>query len=321
MVDRYLDYLAGIRHLSGNTVAAYRRDLALFESFVAARGSDRQGGETVKAFLADLARRRLAASTINRVTSALRGYFRFCQRFEGAEANPMAGMRGRRSRRSLPAFLFQEEMERFLGPSPPASGPGAAAGAAGDGDGESRFRRARDAAVFEFLYSTGCRASEAMALDLRDVDLKQRAVRVMGKGRRERVVFLGESAIGALKEYLGLRRQRATVATSNALFVNMRGGRLTTRGLRFVLDRRTGELGWNRPVGPHAFRHSFATHLLDEGADIRVVQELLGHASLATTQVYTHVGLEKLRRIYREAHPHARAEGPGRNEKNEHKAG
>ena len=220
-------------------------------------------------------------------------------------------------------FCSRRRWSAFSGPGRaprrPAQ-PGAAA-QADDGDGESRFRKARDAAVFEFLYSTGCRAAEAMSLDLRDVDLKLRAVRVMGKGRHERVVFLGESAIGALKEYLVLRRQRTTAGSSSALFVNMRGARLTTRGLRFILDRRTGELGWNRPLGPHAFRHSFATHLLDEGADIRVVQELLGHASLSTTQVYTHVGLEKLRRIYREAHPHAKVEGPGRDEKNEHKAG
>lgn len=315
MVDRYLDYLSHVRNLSRNTVAAYRRDLALFESFVATQPPDRDGGEAVKAFLADLGRRRLAASTINRVTSALRGYFRFCQRFDGAEANPMAGIRGRRSRRALPSFLFQEEMERFLGPAAgPAEGPAGAG--AGDGSGEDDFRRARDAALFEFLYSTGCRAAEAMSLDLRDVDLRLRAVRVLGKGRRERVVFLGESAIGAMKQYLGLRRRRATAGASSALFVNMRGGRLTTRGLRFVLDRRTSELGWKRPVGPHAFRHSFATHLLDEGADIRVVQELLGHASLSTTQVYTHVGLEKLRRIYREAHPHARSDAAGRLESN-----
>jgi site-specific recombinase XerD len=156
-----------------------------------------------------------------------------------------------------------------------------------------------------------------MSLDLRDVDLRQRATRVVGKGRRERTVFLGESAIVALKEYLGMRRQRTTAAAAtSALFINMKGGRLTTRGLRFILDRRIGELGWSRPLGPHAFRHSFATHLLDEGADIRVVQELLGHASLSTTQVYTHVGLEQLRRIYREAHPHARAVPPGRQEAN-----
>ena len=124
MVDRYLDYLANIRHLSGNTVAAYRRDLSLFEGFVATRAPDRDSSDTVKAFLADLARRRLAASTINRATSALRGYFRFCQRFEGADANPMAGIRGRRSRRVLPSFLFQEEMERFLGPGTAAATTG-----------------------------------------------------------------------------------------------------------------------------------------------------------------------------------------------------
>ncbi len=324
MVDRYLDYLSGVRNLSRNTVAAYRRDLSLFEAFAVTQPPEREAADAVKAFLADLGRRRLAASTINRVTSALRGYFRFCQRFGGAEANPMAAIRGRRSRRALPSFLFQEEMERFLGP---AEGPaGAPAAAAGEGRGEEEFRRARDAAIFEFLYSTGCRAAETMALDLRDVDLRQRAVRVIGKGRRERVVFLGESAIGAIKRYLELRRRRAMAATSSALFVNMRGARLTTRGLRFVLDRRTQELGWKRPLGPHAFRHSFATHLLDEGADIRVVQELLGHASLSTTQVYTHVGLEKLRRIYREAHPHARSESAGRpaaheQEPDEHEAG
>jgi site-specific recombinase XerD len=218
----------------------------------------------------------------------------------------MAGILGRRGKRGLPAFLFQEEMDRFLGPST-ADGPQTP---------DAAFRNARDQAIFEFLYSTGCRASEAMGVDVRDLDLKLKSARVMGKGRRERVVFLGDSAIGALREYLGMRRQRSTSSASPALFVNMKGGRLTTRGLRFVLDRRIAELGWNRPLGPHAFRHSFATHLLDEGADIRVVQELLGHASLSTTQVYTHVGLEKLRRIYREAHPHARAETPGGHETN-----
>jgi len=339
MVDRYLDYLRGVRGLSANTVAAYRRDLSLFKSFLGRPPLAGEDTETVKAFLADLGRRRLAASTINRVTSTMRGYFRFCQRFGGAEANPMSGIHGRKSRRGLPSFLFQEEMDRFLDPT--ACGPGheperspadlrvpgapdrlPGAGARDlDRDGQVEFRRARDQAVFEFLYSTGCRASETMSLDLRDVDLKLRSVRVVGKGRRERVAFLGESAIDALKEYLRMRRQRTTAAASTALFTNVRGGRLTTRGLRFILDRRVDELGWSRPLGPHAFRHSFATHLLDEGADIRVVQELLGHASLATTQVYTHVGLEKLRRIYRAAHPHAKASAPERQEVDGNKAG
>ncbi len=317
MVERYLGYLSSVRHLSGNTVAAYRRDLSQFEAFVGGKSLAGQDPRTVKAFLTDLGRRRLAPSTINRVTSALRGYFRFRQRFGGDESNPMSGIRGRKTRRGLPAFLFQEEMDRFLAPPGGDGGGEAAAPAKKQPDAEARFRGARDQAVFELLYSTGCRASEAMSLDLRDVDLKRACARVVGKGRRERTVFLGESAIEALKEYLGMRRQRTTAAAAtSALFINMKGGRLTTRGLRFILDRRVGELGWSRPLGPHSFRHSFATHLLDEGADIRVVQELLGHSSLSTTQVYTHVGLEKLRRIYREAHPHAKAGPPGRQEAN-----
>ena len=139
-----------------------------------------------------------------------------------------------------------------------------------------------------------------------DVDLRRRTVRVVGKGGKERQVFLGKVAAEALRGYLLLRQEQAPEArSSQALFVNMKGGRLTTRGLRYILRRYVGEQGWPGPVTPHTFRHSFATHILDEGADIRVVQELLGHASLSTTQVYTHVGLEKLRRVYRKAHPHA----------------
>jgi site-specific recombinase XerD len=325
MIERYLDYLSGVRGLSGNTIAAYKRDLALFSAFIAGT-LPQESVETVKAFITDLARRRLAPSTINRIISALRGYFRFRRRFGGAAADPMAGIHSRRGKRALPSFLFQEEMARFLEPEsvqgagdgPVGAAPAGAVPAAtrqpgGAAADEARFRAARDQAVFEFLYSTGCRASEAMSLDIRDLDLRHGSACVMGKGRRERVVFLGESAIAVLREYLGMRRARFPRGGSSpaaeeapALFVNMRGGRLTTRGLRFILERRMTELGWSRPIGPHAFRHSFATHLLDEGADIRVVQELLGHASLSTTQIYTHVGLEKLRRIYREAHPHAR---------------
>ncbi len=313
MVEKYLAYLSGIRHLSGNTVAAYRRDLALFEAFVRRGSLPDRDPRTVKAFLADLGRRRLAPSTINRAASALRGYFRFRQRLGADASNPMSGIRGRRARRGLPSFLFQEEMDRFLEPSAGVGREEACEAPRKEPDEEAKFRGARDQAVFELLYSTGCRASEAMSLDLRDVDLKRRSARVVGKGRRERTVFLGESAIDALKEYLGMRRQRTTAAAAtSALFVNMKGGRLTTRGLRFILDRRVGELGWGRPLGPHAFRHSFATHLLDEGADIRVVQELLGHASLSTTQRYTHVSIDHLMDVYDRAHPHAKNKDPKR---------
>ena len=177
-----------------------------------------------------------------------------------------------------------------------------------DGEGIRGLKAARDRAVFEFLYSTGCRVAEATALGVRDIDFRQSHVRVRGKGGKERLVFLGQVAAEALKEYLQLRRDNVGLSPhdADALFLNLRGGRLTTRGIRYILNRYAQERGWTKPVTPHTFRHSFATHVLDAGADIRVVQELLGHASLSTTQVYTHVGLEKLRRVYRQAHPHAK---------------
>jgi integrase/recombinase XerC len=206
------------------------------------------------------------------------------------------------------------------------------------------FWKLRDRVVLETLYSTGCRISELVSLDLADVDLKNRTARVMGKGAKERNVFLGAAAVDALREYMSLRafhtrntrdtaparNARDTAPAANArdtapvrlpasaprdthpkgdsaraLFINHRGGRITDRGVRFILGEYLARANLGKRVTPHTFRHSFATHLLDRGADIRAVQELLGHASLSTTQVYTHVGLEKLKKVYRRAHPHA----------------
>ena len=177
-------------------------------------------------------------------------------------------------------------------------------------DGAEGFWKLRDRAVLETLYSTGCRISELVSLDLADLDLKNRTARVMGKGSRERNVFLGAEALAALRDYLAERQRHVRPGAGDAdaqraVFLNQRGRRITDRGVRFVLSAylRTANLG--KKVTPHTFRHSFATHLLDRGADIRAVQELLGHASLSTTQVYTHVGLERLKKVYRRAHPHA----------------
>jgi site-specific recombinase XerD len=193
-------------------------------------------------------------------------------------------------------------------------------------EGNDSFWRLRDRAVLETLYSTGCRISELVSLDLADLDLKARNARVMGKGAKERLVYLGDTAVAALREYLSRRsfhaKEPAQIRSSArsaevaprtgarsaaaALFINRRGERITDRGIRFILGEYLARANLGKRVTPHTFRHSFATHLLDRGADIRAVQELLGHASLSTTQVYTHVGMERLKRVYRRAHPHAK---------------
>jgi site-specific recombinase XerD len=226
------------------------------------------------------------------------------ERRNEVSTNPFAEIRSLRTEKKLPSFLFEEEMAKLL--ELPAS---AAEGGEAGTDG---FWKLRDRAVLETLYSTGCRISELVSLDLSDVDLRNRAARVMGKGSRERMVFLGGEALAALKEYMDGRRARMRPGAPGgdpqavrALFVNQRGRRITDRGVRFILASYLRAANLGKKVSPHTFRHSFATHLLDRGADIRAVQELLGHASLSTTQVYTHVGLERLKKVYRRAHPHA----------------
>ena len=179
MIDRYLAYLRSVRALSENTVAAYRRDLEAYRAYCRAGGLEEDSREAMRSFLGHLGRRGLASSTINRTISGLRGYFRFKQRFGLADGNPLATQKARGGSKALPSFLFQEEMDRFLPP---------------DDRGVGTFRAIRDRAVFEFLYSTGCRVAESTALGIGDVDLKRAHARVRGKGGKERMVFLGEVA-------------------------------------------------------------------------------------------------------------------------------
>jgi site-specific recombinase XerD len=212
-----------------------------------------------------------------------------------------------RAPKRLPSFLFEDEMARLVELPETAAGGTVADRGAPSRRADDPFWRLRDHAVLEVLYSTGCRVSELVALDLKDLDLGTGTARVTGKGDRERNVFLGGSALAALRDYLGRRTGRTAADPDSlaALFLNQRGRRITDRGVRFILSGWLARAGLGKRVTPHTFRHSFATHLLDRGADIRAVQELLGHASLSTTQVYTHVGLERLKKVYRRAHPHA----------------
>lgn len=290
LVEEYLDYIASVRHLSPRSVEAYGRDLALFQAYCHAEEAGfPPNGREARSFVASLSRRGLHARSINRILSALRGFFQYLQKRNEVEANPFSEIEGLKSGRRLPAFLLPEEIERML-----------------DLPGDD-FSGTRDLALMEFLYSTGCRVAEAVSVDEGDIRAGEGRVKVLGKGNKERYVYLGAPALEALGEYRAQRRallERLGRREQTALFVNRRGGRLSARGIRLIVDRYAREAGLGKRVSPHSYRHSFATHLIDAGAGIRTVQELLGHSSLKATQVYTHVELERLRKIHAAAHPH-----------------
>ncbi|HSV56814.1 MAG TPA: tyrosine recombinase [Magnetospirillaceae bacterium] len=294
-IEAYIEYLSSVRNLSPRTVESYGTDLAAWETHLAAqsRGLGDAAPQDVRGFMAAKVQAGFAASSVNRALSAVKGFYRFLRRFpgpmagpEGPPPDPARDVDGLPAGRPLPRFLFEDEMKDLIESIP--------------GNG---FTEARDRALLELLYSTGCRVSEAAGLRLDDVDPKKGSARVTGKGRKERVVFLSRSAMEALAAWLPFRQAKAGT-DGNWLFVNARGGKLSTRGIAWLLDRRAASLGMARRVSPHAFRHSFATHLVGRGADVRVVQELLGHASLSTTQIYTHVDMKRLREVYERAHPH-----------------
>ncbi len=294
-LEEYLAYLGAVRGLSPRTLRSYREDFLSFEEFAAAAASpkdlDATGASDLRAFAAALVTGGKAGSSVNRALSALRGYFRYRVRFGGLAVDPSRDVEGLPSKRPLPRFLFEDEASAFLGLP--------------EGEG---FGPSRDRAILEFLYSTGCRVAETAGITLDRLDLEGGSARVMGKGSKERVVFLAGPAKAAVRDYLPLRAERlkrlGAEAEKEYLFVNARGGRLSERGIEWIVRGYSDRSGSLRTVTPHAFRHSFATHLVGRGADIRAVQELLGHASVSTTQVYAHVDMERLRKVYELAHPH-----------------
>lgn len=291
-VDAYISYLAHVRSLSPKTVEAYRRDLEAYRVWLDARGSlpEEADLQTVRRYLGHLARKYAAVASVNRQLSAIKGFYRYLEKTGAIESSPAESVRGLKRGRQLPEFLFEDEVSSILEIE------------------ESDFAGARDRLIFEALYSTGCRIAELVQMDVGDVDRRRGAAVVRGKGSRDRYVFFGRKAIEALSAYLPFRD--ALLARhgveEHALFVNRRCGRLTPRGVAHIIETRLRQKGVLKRVTPHTFRHSFATHLLDNGADIRVVQELLGHATVSTTQVYTHLGLGRLKSIYAQAHPHGR---------------
>jgi integrase/recombinase XerD len=299
-VERYLDHLTVERGLSTNTIGSYRRDLRRYADFLRTRGvtdGRRVDDLAVAAFVAHLSAsthgdgKPYRATSVVRALSSVRSFHRFLMREGEADRDPSAGVVRPRLPRSLPRPLPVGDVGRVL--EAPSNGTPAGL---------------RDRAILETLYGAGLRVSELVGLDVDDADLDEGSVRVLGKGGKEREVPLGRYATDAIAAYL--RRARPTLATlhsRSALFLNQRGGRLTRQGVARILSAAATRAGVDKRVTPHTLRHSFATHLLEGGADVRVVQELLGHASVATTQVYTLVTKEHMREVYYTAHPRARA--------------
>ena len=303
LLDEYATWLRVERGLAANSLAAYRRDLQRYAAWLRAEGHGDPTTideavvaayvEWLKAARDDDGRPRFAPASIARALAAVRSFHRFCLEEGLLDTDPSEEVGSPRVPQGIPKALSEAEVEALLG-AVPGAGP----------------RPQRDRAILETLYAGGLRISELVGLDLGDLDLHDGMVRVLGKGAKERVVPLGRGARGALQEYLDdgrIELDRARNRTDrSALFLNARGGRLTRQGAWLIVRGAGDRAGLRGRLYPHVLRHSCATHMLDHGADIRVVQELLGHASLSTTQVYTKVSPERLRAVYESAHPRAR---------------
>ena len=301
-IDGFETHVADERRFSPRTVLAYRSDLDRFADFWEKEFANESAVKTplskidtlaVRSYLAHLHRAKLSNRSLARHLSTLRSFFRWACREGHIEKSPAKGLPAPRVPKTLPRAMTLPDTERLL-----------------DGGEEEGVIPERERALFELLYATGLRVSEAAGLDMDDVDFSERLVRVTGKGSRERIVPFGEAAADALRAYLPSRaalRHQANDENEpgDPLFVNARGGRLTSRSMARLLKRRLRAAGLPEEISPHALRHTFATHLLQAGADLRAIQELLGHASLSTTQKYTHLDAARLREVYRNAHPKA----------------
>ena len=305
--ELFLRHLRSERGLGEETIRAYAGDLRQFASFASGKAKAEDlavavDADTIRGFLATLHRNGLEKTSRARKLSSIRTFFGFLTEREILPADPSHKVSHPKIEVKLPAFLGVDDMFRFLD----------ALTTSAMRDGAS-WRRHRNLAMFECIYSTGMRVGELEKLDISDVDFAQEMVRVTGKGRKERIVPIGGKALGAMKGYLAAREAAFPAEEktgSRPFFVNFRGGRLTSRSVHRLLVAELRRCGLWAHVSPHGLRHSFATHLLISGADLRAIQEMLGHASLSTTQRYTHVQLDRLMHTYDAAHPRSRKAGP-----------
>ncbi len=295
-IKKFLSWLRIERGASPHTLEAYERDLFQFSEFLSSRGRggwSEAAAPDFRAYLYALSELKLSPASVRRKVAAVKSFFKYMVRTRKLTTSPAAGFRApRQTSRRLPKFLFFEEITKVIDQSVVPKNP------------ESQRLALRDRAMLEVLYATGIRVSELTGLDLEDANLDSQWVRVLGKGNKERIVPFGKPAGSALRNYLAERRKWGA-SNEPALWLNARGKRLTPRAIRMILDDVVTRAALNRHVHPHMIRHTFATHLLDAGCDLRAVQEFLGHQSLSTTQRYTHVTKQRLKAVYEKSHPRA----------------
>jgi integrase/recombinase XerC len=330
LIDEFLNYLRFERHFSPHTAKCYAADLHQFREFLNEHGGGGAGAmpgesgyrpglgdenhasvavvapprcstasevsltsvepEDVQRFLAFLSERSYSKSTTARKLATLRSFYKFCMRRSHVQVNPLATIRTPKQDKRLPKFLEEEDIRKLL-----------------ETPDTNTLLGCRDRAMLETMYSTGIRVSELVDLNVPDVDFVGEALHVRGKGKKQRITPISPTALAWIKRYMELRRQdpRADASNPDAVFVNKHGQRLSTRSVRRKLDKYLAIAGLDPTISPHTLRHSFATHMLSRGADLRSVQELLGHQSLSTTQIYTHVTVNRMKQVYDTAHPRA----------------
>lgn len=293
-INEYLLYLDAVRGLSANSVLGYKKDLDYLMLFV---GKDIDIKDVTKEKLlfciGELSKKKMAATSINRFIAAVRTFFAYCKKFQYIPKNPAIELKTVRIPKKIPRFLTANEMNSLCNQP----------------ELKELLWTSRDCAIFEMLYSSGCRVSELANLRFSDFMEGFSKAIVKGKGNKDRVVYFAKEAQAALKIYLDDRKkilqEKKVENEPEYIFINQKGNHLSAAGIRWIVSRYSGVEGTNHHISPHAFRHTFATQLLSNGADVRAVQELLGHSSISTTQRYTHITTEKLIEIYNKAHPHS----------------
>ena len=296
-IETYQKYLKNEKNYSDNTIISYKNDLNQLFSFIKEYKLLRKNGikyidhQIMRKFIVYLKEKKYSKRSISRKVSTARSFFKFLQKEEIIEVNPTLNLITPKIDKKLPYFLYLQEIDKLM-ETPP----------------RNKLSGIRDRAILEILYGTGIRVSELINLNIDDIDFNEKIIKVLGKGSKERILPLSNPVIKAMQEYIEKRylfnrNKFDKTINKNALFLNRFGGRLTARSIRRIIIKYIKIAGLNKKLSPHVLRHSFATHLLGGGADLRSVQELLGHKSLSTTQIYTHITKERLKEIYQKSHP------------------